>query len=97
MNDLKQGNLTLFYRNMSRLFKIRANNIENKVKRSLAGILAQNVALICCKNIQSGKSRQGQITQCSPARLLKQTLDSYVGDIVLRENKFKLLPQRDVG
>ena len=97
MNDLKQGNLTLFYRNMSRLCKNRANNIENKVKLSLAGILAQKVALICCKNIQSGNFRQGQITQCSPAQILKQTVDSYVRDIVLRENKVKLLPQRDVG
>ena len=97
MNDLKKGNLTLFYRNMSRQCKIRANNIENKVKRSLAGIWAQKVALICCKNIQSGNFRQGQITQCSPAQILKQTLDSYVGDIVLRENKVKLLPQRDAG
>ena len=97
MNDLKQCYLTLFYRNMSRLCKIRANNIENKVKRSLAGILAQKVALICCKYIQSRNFRQGQITQCSPAQILKQILDSYVGDIVLRENKVKLLPQRDVG
>ena len=97
MNDLKQGNLTLFYRNMSWLCKIRANNIENKVKRSLAGIWAHKVALICCKNIQSGNFRQGQITQCSPAQILKQTLDSYVGDIVFHENKVKLLPHRDVG
>ena len=97
MNDLKQGNLALFYRNMSHPCKIKANNIENKVKRSLAGIWAQKGALICCKNIQSGNFRQGQITQCSPARILKQTLDSYVGDIVLHENKVKLLPQRDVG
>ena len=97
MNDLKQGNLTLFYRNMSLLCKSRANNIKNKVKRSLGGIWAQKVALICCKNIQSGTFRQGQITQCSPAQILKQTLDSHVGDIVVRENKVKLLPQRDVG
>ena len=97
MNDLKQGNLTLFYRNISRLCNIKANKIENKVKRSLAGIWAQKVALICCKNVQSGNFRQGQITQCSPAQILKQTLDLYVGDIVLHENKVKLLPQRDVG
>ena len=82
---------------MSRLCKIKANYIENKVKRSLAGIWAQKVALICCNNIQSGNFRQGQITQCSPAQILKQTLDSYVGDIVFYENKVKLLPQHDVG
>ena len=82
MIDLKQDNLTLFYRNMSELCNIKANNIENKFKGSLAGIWAQNVALICCKNIQSGNFRQGQITQCSPAQILKQRLDSYVGDIV---------------
>ena len=76
----------------------KANNIENKVKRSLAGIWAQKVALICCKNIQSGNFRQRQITQCLPAQISKQTLDSYVGDIDLHENKVKLmLPQRDVG
>ena len=97
MNDLKQGNLILFYRNMSRLCKIEANNIENKVKRSLAGIWEQKVALICCKNLQSGNFRQGQISQCSAAQMLKQTLDSYVGDIVIHENKVKLLPERDVG
>ena len=82
---------------MSRLCKIKANNMENKVERSLAGTWEQKVALICCKNIQSGNFRQGQITQCSPAQILKQTLESYVGEIVLHENKVKLLPQHDVG
>ena len=76
---------------------IKPNDIENKVKGSLAGIWTQKVALICCKNLQSGNFRQGQITQCSPAQILKQTLDSYVGDIVLHENKVKLLSQCDVG
>ena len=63
----------------------------------LCVIWAQKEALICCNNLQSGNVRQGQITQCSPAQILKQKLDSYVGDIVLRENKVKLLPQCDVG